>query len=189
MTATSPRRFARYRPTEGEVAGRRMWTVPRAGLCLSAFVLVGDPKNPNLVVLGRPSPSAPWAEVGNLEPASLEALQEHWVLPACHLVEFESPRSAAERIVHEQLGLEHLELRGPEVFSEAYPSRLDPESGNHWDLDILFRGDWPHGRELHSPAFKELRLIDTRTVGAPNLGRGHGDILLLAGYPLGARMT
>jgi hypothetical protein len=26
-------------------------------------------------------------------------------------------------------------------------------------------------------------------VAAPQLGRGHGDILILAGYPLGARIT
>lgn len=186
--ATS-RRFARYRPTEGEVGGRRVWAVPKAGLCLSVFVLVGDPKNPNLVALGRPEGSAPWSELGNLEPASLAALQEHWLLPACHLVEFESPRAGAERIVREQLGIEHLDLRGPEVFSEAYPSSTSPESGHHWDLEFLYRADWPHGRELHSPAFRELRLIDTRTIGASNLGRGHGDILIHAGYPLGARMT
>lgn len=171
------------------MAGRRVWAVPHAGLCLSVFVLVGDPKNPNLVVLGRPSPSAPWAELGNLEPGTLEALQDRWVLPACHLIEYESPRAAADRIVHEQLGLDHLDLRGPEVFSEAYPSRIAPESGNHWDLHFLFRGDWPRGRELHSPAFKELRLIDTRTLGGSSLGRGHGDVLMLAGYPLGARMA
>jgi len=183
------RRFARYRPTEVEAGGRRFWTVPPAGLCLSVFVLVGDPKNPNLVVLGRPAASAPWPELGSLDPTPLSALQERWVLPACHLVEFEGPRSAAERVVHEQLGLERLELRGPEVYSESYPFPSAPESGHHWDLDFLFRADWPHGRELHSPAFKELRLIDTRTIGAPNLGRGHGDILILAGYPLGARMT
>jgi len=102
------RRFARYRPTEGEVGGRRVWGVPRAGLCISVFVLVGDPKNPNVVVLGRPAPTAPWAEIGNLEPATLAAMEERWVLPACHLVEFESPRTAAERVVREQLGLEHL---------------------------------------------------------------------------------
>jgi hypothetical protein len=189
VDAASPRRFARYRPAEGEVDGRRTWAVPRAGLCLSVFVLVGDPKNPNLVVLGRPAAAAPWAQIGSLEPAPLEALQDRWVLPACHLVEFESPRSAAERIVREQLELEHIELRGPEVCSEAYPSRLDPESGNHWDLHFLFRADWPRNRELHSSAFKELRLIDTRLIAAPHLGRGHGDILILAGYPLGARIT
>jgi len=186
---SSPRRFARYLPTEGEVDARRFWAVPKAGLCVSVFVLVGDPKNPNLVVLGRPSTSAPWSELGSLDPAPLAALQEHWVLPACHLVEFESPRAAAERVVHEQLGLENLDLRGPEVFSEAYPSPRHAEDGQHWDLEFLFRADWPHGRELHSPAFKELRLIDTRTVGANNLGRGHGDILIHAGYPLGARIT
>jgi len=186
--ATS-RRFARYRPTEGEVGGRRFSSVPRAGLCLSVFVLVGDPKNPNLVVLGRPAPSAPWTELGSLGSVALEALHERWVLPASHLVEFEAPRAAAERVVREQLGLDHLELRGPDVHSEAYPYPDSLESGNHWDLDFLFRADWPHGHELRSPAFKELRLIDTRTIGATNLGRGHGDILILAGYPLGARMT
>jgi len=186
---STPRRFARYRPTEGEAGGPRVWTVPRGGLCVSVFVLVGDPKNPNLVVLGRPLASAPWSEIGSLEPPSLAALQEHWVLPASHLVEFENPRAAADRVVREQLGLESLELRGPEVFSESYPRPTHPEDGNHWDLDFLFRADWPHGRELHSPAFKELRLIDTRTIGASSLGRGHGDILIHAGYPLGARMT
>ena len=189
MSAVTPRRFARYRPSEGEVANRRMWTPPRAGLCLSVFLLVGDPKNPNLVVLGRPAPAAAWQEIGNLEPAHLESLQDRWLLPASHLLEFESPRSGAERVAREQLALDQVELRGPEVFSETYPSRLDPESGNHWDLDFLFRADWPRGRELHSTAFKELRLIDTRLVAAPNLGRGHGDILILAGYPLGARIT
>jgi hypothetical protein len=185
----TPRRFARFRPSEGEVGGRRVWSVPKAGLCISVFLLVGDPKNPNLVVLGRPSPSAPWSEIGNLEPASLASLQERWLLPASHLVELESPRAAAERVALEQLSLEHVELRGPEVFSEAYPSPNRPEEGSHWDLEFLFRADWPHGRELHSPVFKELRLIDTRTIGANNLGRSHGDILIHAGYPLGARMT
>jgi len=189
VNAASPRRFARFRPTEGEVAGRHMWAVPRAGLCLSSFVLVGDPKNPNLVLLGRPAPTAPWAEIGNLEPKHLESLQDRWVLPASHLVEFESPRAAAERVVREQLGIDRLELRGPEVFSESYPSRIDPETGMHWDLHFVFRADWPRGREMSSPSFKELRLIDTRLVAAPQLGRGHGDILILAGYPLGARIT
>lgn len=187
-TATS-RRFARFRPTEGAVAGRQMWSVPRAGLCLSAFVLIGDPKNPNLVLLGRPAASAPWAEIGTLGPDHLESLQDRWVLPACHLIEFEAPRAAADRVAREQLGIDHLELRGPEVFSESYPSRLDPETGTHWDLHFLFRADWPRGREMVSPGFKELRLIDTRLLAAPQLGRGHGDILILAGYPLGARIT
>jgi ADP-ribose pyrophosphatase YjhB (NUDIX family) len=187
VEAAIPRRFARYRPAEGEVDGRRVWTVPRAGMCLSVFVLVGDPKNPNLVLLGRPSTSAPWGELGSLGPAALEALHDRWLLPASHLVEFESPHAAAERVVREQLGLDRCELRGPEVFSEAYASHGDPET--HWDLHFLFRTDWPRGRELHSAAWKELRMIDTRMLAAPSLGRGHGDILILAGYPLGARMT
>jgi len=189
VAAATPRRFARYRPTEGEVAGRHVWAVPRAGLCLSVFLLVGDPKNPNLVVLGRPAASAPWEEIGSLDPAHRESLQDRWLLPASHFVEFESPRTAAERVAREQLGLEQVELRGPEVFSESYPYRSDPENGIHWDLDFLFRADWPRGRELQSPAFKELRLIDTRLLAGPQIGRGHGDILMLAGYPLGARIT
>lgn len=189
VEAATPRRFARFRREEGVVAGRHVWGVPPAGLCLSAFVLVGDPKNPNLVVLGRPAAAAPWAEIGSLEPKALESLQDRWVLPASHLVEFESPRAAAERILREQLGLDGVEPRGPEVFSEAYPDREGPEGGTHWDLHFLFRADWPRSRELRSPAFKELRLIDTRLVAAPHLGRGHGDLLILAGYPLGARIT
>lgn len=166
-----------------------MWAVPPAGLCISVFVLVGDPKNPNLVLLGRPAASAPWAEIGNLEPKPLEGLQDRWLLPASHLIEFENPRAAAERVVREQLAVEGLELRGPEVFTESYASRVDPDAGTHWDFDFLFRADWPRGKELSSPAFKELRMIDTRLMAAPNLGRGHGDILILAGYPIGARIT
>lgn len=189
MDAATPRRFARFRPAEGEVAGRHVWAVPSSGFCVSAFLLVGDPKNPNSVVLGRPLASAPWREIGALEPKALESLQDRWILPASHLIQFESPRAAAERILREQLSIEGVELRGPEVVSEAYPFRSEPEGGTHWDLHFLFRADWPRGRELHSPVFKELRLIDTRLVAAPQLGRGHGDILILAGYPLGARIT
>jgi len=189
VTADAPRRFARFRPSEGEVANRHVWSVPRAGLCLSVFVLVGESKNPNLVLLGRPVASAPWGEIGGLEPKQLESLQDRWMLPASHLLEFESPRAAAERVVREQLGAEGLELRGPEIFSESYPSRIEPEGQTHWDLHFLFRAEWPRGRELQSPAFKELRMIDTRLIAATHLGRGHGDILMLAGFPLGARIT
>jgi hypothetical protein len=182
MTGAAPtdrRRFARYRPTEREIRGRHFWAVPEGGLCLSVFLVLTDPVDPTRVLLGRPNPAAPWSKLGSLDPSHATSLGDRWILPASHLVEWESPTRAAARIAAEQLGRSDLALRGPEVYSEFYSSVIDPESGPHWDFHFVFRGEWTPAPR--SSAWKELVLRRTDELRRAEIGRGHADVLALAG--------
>jgi len=178
-------RFARYRPTGRFIQGRRFWSVPEGGLCLSAFVVLRPSATPTKVLLGRPDSKAPWEQMATLEDEHLRTIGGRWILPASHLLEFETPIDAAKRILQQQLGASDLSLRGPDVFSETYPSALDPESGNHWDLHFVFRGEWPSGTVPRSAAWRELAFIDPLSLTRADVARGHADILALAGLPVG----
>ena len=180
-----PARFARYRPTERSIQGRRFWSVPKGGVCLSAFIVLRPSRTPTRVLLGRPNPEAPWEEMATLEEAHVRSIGNRWILPASHLREFESPTEAATRILREQLGTADLSLQGPDVFSEAYTSVLDPESGTHWDLHFVFQGDWPSDQAPRTPAWRELAFVDPRALTSADIARGHADILALAGLPVG----
>jgi hypothetical protein len=182
---TPPARFARYRPTERVIHGRHAWSVPEGGLCLSAFVVLRSGETPKTVLLGKPAPEAPWEELAALEEAHLRAVGDRWILPASHLLEFESPAEAAQRVLRQQLGIPDLVLRGPEVFSEAYPSSIDPESGTHWDLHFVFQGESPSDRPLRSAAWRELALVNPSALTRADIARGHADILALAGVVVG----
>jgi ADP-ribose pyrophosphatase YjhB (NUDIX family) len=178
-------RFARYRPTERSIQGRRFWSVPEGGVCLSAFILLRPLETPTRVLLGRPDPQAPWAQMATLEEAHLRSIGDRWILPASHLLEFESPTDSARRILRQQLEIADLPLRGPEVFSEAYPSAIDPESGTHWDLHFVLRGDWPSNPAPRSDSWRELAFVDPSTLTRADIARGHADILALSGLTVG----
>ena len=99
-------------------------------------------------------------------------------------MEFESPGEAAQRIAREQLEIPELPLRGPEMFSEAYPSMIDPESGTHWDLHSLFRGAGPAEGLLPPAAWRDLAYVGPTTLSRAAIARGHAYILALAGFGL-----
>ena len=181
----TPARFARYRPTERVIQGRHFWSVPEGGLCLSAFLIVGPDHAPGRVLLGKPDPTAPWEEMATLEEAHLRSIGNRWILPASHLREFESPPECARRIARQQLGGADLAFRGPNVFSETYPSAIDPESGTHWDVHFLFEADWSAQGAPTSDVWRELAFVDPRKLTRADLARGHADILALAGLKLG----
>jgi ADP-ribose pyrophosphatase YjhB (NUDIX family) len=183
--APAPSKFARYRPTPRTIRGRRFWAVPEGGVCLSAFVLLRPRLHPNRVLLGRPDPGAPWEEMATLEEAHVRSIGERWILPASHLREFESPADAAGRIVRQQLGIAELPLQGPDVFSEVYPSLLDPESGPHWDIHFVFRGEWSSMEVPPNSAWREMAFLDPLTMISADIARGHADILALAGFQVG----
>ena len=182
---TPARRFARFRPTERTIQGRRFWTVPEGGLCLSTFIVVRPVQAPTRVLLGRPDPLARWEQMATLESAHLQSIGDRWILPASHLLEYESPADSAERIQREQLGVPPFPLQGPQVFSEAYPSAIDPESGKHWDIHFVFRGEWAFDHFPQSGSWRELRFMDRSTLTRADIARGHADILELAGLPVG----
>jgi hypothetical protein len=181
----SAKRFARYRPTDRTVSGRRFWVVPEGGVCLSAFLVLRPPSTPGRVLLGTPSPQAPWEQMATLERAHLDSIGTRRILPASHLLEFESPSDAAERILAQQLEIPGLSLQGPAVFSEAYPSAIDPESGTHWDLHFVFQGEWPTDEPPTTLAWRRLEFVDPLTLTRADIARGHADILSLVGVPVG----
>ncbi len=178
-------RFARYRPTERTIQGRRFWSLPEGGICLSTFLVLQRADDPARVLLGKPDPRAPWERLATLEEAHLRSIADRWILPASHLLEFESPTEAAARIARQQLGSRTLPLRGPEVFTESYPSAIDPESGTHWDFHFVFRGGWPSDEVARPAAWRELALMDVRALSRADIARGHADILAFAGLPVG----
>jgi ADP-ribose pyrophosphatase YjhB (NUDIX family) len=186
-TRSGVQRFARYRPTSRTIRGRRFWSLPEGGVCLSAFLVIRPKGTPSRVLLGRPNPVATWEHMATLEAEHLTTIGDRWILPASHLLEFESPADSARRILRQQLEVADLFLRGPEVFSESYPSALDPESGLHWDLHFVFRGDWPSREPPRPSAWRELAFLDTRTLTQADMARGHADILALAGVPVGVQ--
>ncbi|MCI4369922.1 MAG: hypothetical protein L3J81_01170, partial [Thermoplasmata archaeon] len=160
MSEESPRVFARWRREADPGPGYAQ--IPEDGVCLSAFLVLTDPSDPRRVVLGRLDPRADWGRLGALEGSRLERSAGRWMLPASHFLEYESPAEAGRRIASEQLERTDLVLDTPHVVSDPY-SRPDA-TGQHWDLDFLFRGRWPAGVPLKAGPWVELAFVDPTTV-------------------------
>jgi hypothetical protein len=187
LTATSgspgERQFARI--AEGRSTRDGYWPIPPDGLCLSSFVLLSPSSDPSRVLVGHLDPAADWERIGALDPKRVEMNSAGWMLPACHLLYFESPRSAAERVLVEQLGLPGVPLGTPAIFSETYRPRRHPERGLHWDLEFVFRGTAPEGWEPRHPAWKNLAFVDPARTPRASFTRAHEEVLELAGFSIG----
>src|SRR5579864_6351287 len=132
--------------------------IPSGGMCLSAFLVIGETKSKNNVLMGRIDPSAPWDHVGALDPKRIELHSKGWMLPSSHLIVHESPQEAARRIGLEQLELDNIEISEPKVVSEVYPPKFFPDVAEHWDLEFIFSSVHPFiGKR--STAFQELKFI------------------------------
>lgn len=176
------RRFARLSPTPSgppETVG-----LPDDGMCLSAFLVLHPPESPRSVLLGRVDPSGPWPEAGGMDRARLERVGDRWLLPATQLLVFESPEEAGARIARELLGRSDLAMSAPRVFSEAYRRRSTSQDP-HWDLHFVFDAGWGSAPldAARGRLWKELRFVDPGALEADALGRGHEDVLALAGFP------
>jgi hypothetical protein len=178
MPELPPRAFARWRRSPDPGPG--FWPIPADGACLSAFLIVRDPGDPGRLALGTPTADAAWERVGALDPERLRKVGDRLMLPSCHLLEYESPDSAARRIAHEQLERPDLELSGPQVVSEAYGR--PGGDGQHWDLHFLYRAAWPRGVALSARLWSRLAFEDPRGVPLDRYARSHGDIVRFAGF-------
>jgi len=171
------KRWARLGPNKAST----LFHVPKAGLCLSSFVVV---RRGDAVLLGRPKTDRAWPERGGfpLDRAKDLEADGSWLLPATHLLMEESPHDAAKRIARDWAG-----LRGTPRFV-AVQSHLRPgrrwdskHEGNHWDVCFVYelkvrRGPTP------MPWWSEMRFIPARTLPTMKVGRGHLDVLEEAGY-------
>jgi hypothetical protein len=159
-------------------------SVPDDGLCLNAFLLLSPPSDPSKILLGMVNPRSPWREIGGVTPQRLAELSTRWMLPSRQLFLFESPQEAATNILEEQLELEGETVEGPAVYSEAWSRPVAAGQGQHWDIHFVFRGRWPEGRELRAPAWQKLEFHDPSNLDRKQVGRGHLDVLALAGFPV-----
>jgi hypothetical protein len=178
MADQVPRVFARWRREAN--AGPGYAQIPADGVCLSAFLIVRDPGDPGRLVLGTPSPAAPWERIGALEPLRVEQIGGRLMLPSSHLMASESPDAAARRIAAEQLERTDLDLSGPQVVSDSY-ARPNGE-GEHWDLHFLYRATWPRGVPLAARPWSRLAFEDPRGLPRARYARAHGDIVRFAGF-------
>lgn len=158
--------------------------VPDDGLCLNAFVLLAPTPGSGEVLLGRVDPNADWAAIGGVTAARMVELSTRWMLPSRQLFRYEPPAEAAQRILAEQLQLPGVPLEGPFVFSEAWQRPKPVGTGRHWDLHFVFRGVWPRGHEPSSAAWRRLEFRHPASLAREEVGRGHLDVLALAGYPV-----
>jgi hypothetical protein len=174
------RRFTRLR--RGSAAENPGASVlPDGGMCLSVFLVLTPPNRPAAVLMGRVDPSAPWGEIGAVDPGRLRAIGDRWMLPSSQLVFFESPDEAARRILREQLASDPVPIHGPAVFSEAYPRPGSSAKDPHWDFHFIYRGDWPSSSPLRAPAWRELAFVDVGQLRPEEMARNQGDVLSLVG--------
>jgi len=180
---TTDRRFCRFNKLGDVPFG--MPEVPEGGLCLSAFLILHEPGHADRVLMGRLNPAAPWDHIGALDASRTAVHSRGWMLPSSHLILNESPEAAARRIAEEQLERSDLSFSEPKVVSEVYTPRRFPDTVRHWDLEFLFRGEWPGGAAPKAAAWTELRFIDLAATPRADIARSHEDILESAGLHLG----
>jgi 8-oxo-dGTP pyrophosphatase MutT (NUDIX family) len=179
-TPSGERNFCRF--ATGGSRARGTWDLPPDGLCLSSFVLLSPREHPERVLVGRLNSGAPWGQIGALDERRIHLNANGWMLPSSHLLYFESPRAAAERVVAEQLGIGPLKFGPPEIFSETYRSPRHPEEAEHWDLEFLFRGQLDAETAPKHPAWTELAFVDPARTPRREFTRSHDEVLENAGF-------
>jgi ADP-ribose pyrophosphatase YjhB (NUDIX family) len=156
--------------------------VPEGGLCLSSFLVISERGYRNKVLMGKLDPTAPWDQLGALDPARAEVHGKGWMLPSSHLMIFESPQGAASRILREQLELSGVELSEPRVVSEVYTPKRFPNLPQHWDIEFIFEGELEARFLKRTRAWKSLEFMDLEKLQRSEISRSHDDILESAGF-------
>ena len=173
------RRWARFGPRTPS------WMIhtPKAGVCLSTFVIV---RKKGAILLGRPHAHRAWPEMGGfpLRHAAEIEKENSWLLPATHLLMEESPDHAARRIAHEWAGAKgtpkfvmvqsHLRPSGRWKSKLKWSRRL-----NHWDICFVYELQ-AHSNPKHNPWWNELRYFRPMDIAKIRLSRGHRDVLKAA---------
>lgn len=155
--------------------------VPKAGVCLSAFVVA---RRGASILLGKPRVHDAWPTKGGFAKWRVVELEREgsWLLPATHLLMEESPDEAAKRITREWAGLKGTP-RFLMVQSHLRPGRLwNPKlKDNHWDLCFVYELR-PKSPPKLNPWWSEMKFVKPSEIRRMNIGRGHRDILEEAGY-------
>jgi hypothetical protein len=173
-------RFTRFRAGAGPMPPGAC-AVPGNGMCLSTFLVLHPPGDRHRVLLGRIEPTAPWFELGGLDPTRVAENATTWLLPACQWRMFETPQESVERIAREMLESGLPPVTGPTVLSETMPRSSATSNDPHWDVNFLYEGEWPTSTPPTARLWRELEFRDVRRVRPEEFGRHHDDILAALG--------
>ncbi len=158
--------------------------VPYFGMCLSTFMVAHDAENPDRILLGKIKPVPEWERIGGLNAERAKGNVGLWILPACQLLLYESPKDALVRIAREMLGLNSITSGEPIVESDTSDRKDANNVGFHWDIHFIYKIPLlPSKLPRHSNLWEELSFIDVKKTPRSAFGRGHGDILEYAGIP------
>ena len=158
--------------------------VPAAGLCLSSFVIV---RKGDYILLGLPHANNSWPEKGGYPTRHAVELEKNgsWLLPATHLLMEESPDRAARRIANEWAGVTgeptFLMVQSHLRSSSVRKSRRKSRGSNHWDICFVYELE-TRTTPRSKPWWSETRFFSRTKIRKLRLGRGHKDILSVAGY-------
>jgi len=163
-----------------------MTHTPKAGLCLSVFIVA---RKGDSILLGRPKAHDAWPEKGGFPKRHAGEIRKEnaWLLPATHLLMEEPPDHAARRIAHQWAGLKgtpHFIMVQSHVRPQTPGHPGYKRSGRqlrHWDICFVYE---MRTRQLPKikPWWAEMRFLPTPKVRQTKLGRGHRDVLERAGY-------
>ena len=160
------RRFVAFSKTN---VPPRVNEIPEGGLCLSAFLILSQRGKPHHILMGKINTEAPWDHLAALDQPRAEKVKGGWMLPSSHLLLFESPQEAAQRILREQLNINDQDLTRPLTFAEAYGPN------NHWDFHFVFRGELDG--IAPNDAWRELKFLDVTKTERKEIVRAQDDIL------------
>ncbi len=171
-------KWARIGPTS------RKWFqhVPKAGMCLSAFLVVRDPAGG--ILFGRPRRHRAWPEKGCMPYWRLDDLIRSgaWVLPASHLMMEESPDHAASRIARDWAGLISAKPRLVSVDSSTFPGGGWEGRGptrhrvRHWAIGFVYEAEAVR-LPPEAPWWQEMKFVRREDLRKLPIGRAHRDLL------------
>lgn len=171
MSFNVQRRKAQFAPED----------VPPGSVCLSSFVAVADGRGG--ILAGRMDRLDIWLERFFVSPTNGPNFlaSGKYLLPASHLLWYESPLDASERILEEIALIDDVpkeRLKLVDVQSHLRPAAKNP-AVPHWDICIVYKVDSYHGSLRQPEWFKDFGFKSN--LKANDFTRGHGDVLEEAG--------
>jgi len=149
---------------------------PRGGFCISVFLIV---KRNSEILVGKISNPERWSKNWGLDLAHPERWRDRWQIPAAFLEIGDHPNQTAERILREQLERKEFKISEPKFFVSGGESSVRPGT-IHNDLFFVYEMQYPD--ELVQPeCFSELHFVKRPKLSELNFGRGHDEVLRLAG--------